>query len=844
MGFVAAAIAAAVGLGAFGTAVLEIGVAIGLGFLAKKLAPKPASGKSATRRGRLLQLEIATDAARKVIFGRSATAGSLVYWQTTGTDNLLLQMVVAIADHECEGLVEVWADGKLREWNSGTGIVSGYSSKLKVRFYNGTADQTVDTAVRDASDGRWTDNEVGANVCYAVIEATYSESAFPGGIPQIIFVVDGAKLYDPRLDDTVGGDGDHRWDDQSTWEFSDNPAVAIYNVLRGFSAGGQHLLGMNAPADAVRLSDFEAAANACDEDVTLADASTEKRYRCGYVAEISGQPNGDTLEALTASMAGDLICAGGIYRIMAGVARSPVATLTDADLVIDEPWVSEPRRPRSELTNAVYGSFADPARAYNMVPLPPRTSSTDETADGGIRLAQTLDLEAVNSRTQGQRIMEIARKKARRQIRARGTLRARWLALEPGDWVTVTSARRGYEGVVFELASTQSEPDLRTTVALAETDEGIDDWDAETDELDDDTASDLASGGPTLTAVSGFALAAIVVEGSGEAQLPGLQATWTAITDPTVVSLRVQYRKQGDTVAIERLVNDPSAGEYSWVEGIQGGIVYEARIIPIAQPERAMEWTSWAATSGVADPMQVDIAIAVPEDTITPAMLSAQTRFELSLATAVETVQGSVREELAEAFARVQDLGEAILRAFVEGSDNRAALTVEQTVRSTENSALAQQITTAITSIGDNTTAISEVIESVDGVKASFTVALNENGAVTGIVRLSGEDGTSTFLVAADKIVFEDPNGGSPVPMFVVIEDPDNEGEYLAHLNGTLIATAIKAGTVDIGTLSALVANLGYIRAGKLESSDAVIASGKRLMIDLDDPEIIMETTS
>ena len=842
MAFIGAAIGAAVGLGALGTAALEIGVAIGLGFLARKLTPEPeqGSGAAAQRRGRTLQLEIATDAARKVIFGRDATAGSLVYWQTTGTDNRLLQMVVAIADHECEGLVELWVDGKQRTWNSETGVVAGHDGKLKVRFYNGTAAQTVDTAVRDASGGRWTNNETGAHVCYAVIEAEADGNIFPGGIPQIVFVVDGAKLYDPRLDDTVGGDGDHRWDDQSTWEWSDNNAVAIYNVLRGFSAGGQPLLGLNAPADAVRLADFEAAANACDESVGLAAGGSEKRYRCGYVAEIVPGVNGRTLEALSAGMSGDIICAGGIYRIMAGVARAPVASLTDDDLIIDEPWVSEPRRPRSELTNAVLGSFTDPERSYNFVPLPPRTSSSDEAADGGIRLAQTLELAAVKSRTQAQRVMEIARKKARRQIRARGTLRARWFVLEPGDWVTVTSERRGYEGVTFEIDSTKGEPDLRTAIALAEVDEGIDDWNGAEDELADNTASGLASGGPTLNSVSSFALAAITVDGTDGAQLPGLRATWTAITDPTVVAIRIQYRKQGDTLAIERRVEDPSAAQHSWVEGIQGGIVYEARAIPIAEPPRAMEWSAWAAAGGSTESLKVDVSVvteSVEDGSIDEAALDAQTLFELRLSTAIAAVQGSVSEALEEAYARAQDVGEALLQTQADSYDNRAQILVEQTTRANETSALAQQITSAITSINGNTASISEVIESIDGLSANWGVAINVNGEVVGLARLDGDASESTFAVVADKLTIAHPSvgGGTPIQVFTVA---DVEGETKAYLAGELIADAIRAGVVDVDTLSAISANLGTITAGLLRSADNLFR------IDLDNKTFVIETSS
>jgi len=838
MGFIAALLVPIIG--SIGAAIVEIGIAVGLGFAARKLAPKPKSSGAATDRGRVLQLAIDTNAARQVIFGRSATAGSLVYWQTTGTDNAVLQMVVALADHECAGLVSLWIDGKERAWNSDTGVVDGFGGKLVVRFHNGASDQAVDAAVKAASEGRWTDDERGAHVCYAVVEATYDPEIFSSGnIPQIVYVIDGAKLYDPRFDSTAGGEGDQRWNDPTTWAFSSNCAVAIYNVLRGFSAGGRPLFGLNAPADAIRMSDFEAAANVCDESVGLAAGGTEPRYTCGMVVTLDGQPNRDALEALAAAMAGDIICSAGIYRIMAGVARSSVATISDADLIVTEPFTVEPRLGRGELTNAVTGSFSDPERSYNAVPLPPRTSSADEIVDGGIRLTLPMDLVAVTSRTQGQRVMEIARKRARRQLRVRCTLRGRWFGLEPGDWITFNSTRRGFVGKIFEIDHIKRNPDLTSVISLREMDDGVDDWSALTDELADDTESDLAGGGPTLNAVTGLAAAPVVIAGNGEAQMPGIRATWTAITDPTVIAVRFEFRKVGDTTALERRSETPGAGQYTWVDGVQGGIAYEIRALPVTAPERGVEWTSWVAFSGAAvtDPLKVDAAVdaEVGPGSIGFEELDAQTRFELSLATAIASVQGSVSAQLAEAFEWAQRTGEAALASLANGHENGAQLLTERVERVNGQNALAQQITTAVTRIGDNETAITEVIESVDGIKAAWGVAININGQVVGLVRLDGEVDESQLTVVADKFLIAHPDitGGTPVPVFTLSEI---SGETKVHIAGELIADAIRAGEVSVGQLSAISANLGTITAGLMKSSDNLFR------IDLDNKEIVIET--
>lgn len=841
-------------VGTFGAAVIEIGIAVGLGYAARKLAPKQSSSssRSVSEGGRTLSLSLDTNAPRQVILGRQATAGSLVYWQTAGDNNATLHMVIALADHECHALAGLWVDGKERAWTAETGVVDSYGGKLKVRFYAGTASQTVDTAVRDASGGAWTNDETGHHVCYAVVEALYDETLFQGGIPQIVFVVDGAKLYDPRFDTSVGGDGDQRWDDQSTWAFSRNCAVATYNVLRGFSAGGKPLLGLNAPADAVRLSDFEAAANICDEEVGIAAGGTEPRYQCGLVVTLSGQPNRDALEALITSMAGDVVCCAGIYRIIAGAARTPVATISDDDLIVTEPFTSEPRLSRAELTNAVMGSFSDPARSYNAVPLPPRTSSSDETADGGIRLAQSVDLVAVTSRTQGQRVMEIARKRARRQLRASFTLRARWFGLEVGDWITDNSSRRGYSSKVFEIEGFKRNPDLTSVPLLREMDSGIDDWSALTDELADDTSSDLPAAGPTLTSVSGLDLEVVVIEGAGAAQVPGLRATWIPITDPTVIAIRIEYRKVGDTVAQERRVENPGAGQYTWTEGIQGGLDYEIRAIPVTMPERAVDWTSWVDADDFTEPHKVDLAISVPPDTITEEMLDPQTRLELELVTKADGTLGSVQAGLEEAFRQIALTSEHTIRSMVGNRQNKvqilveqtqrltadqafaqqittlqaafdnaaAAIQVEQTVRAEADTSLSSQITSVASNVADNTASVVVIQESINGIRSRFGVALNNNDQVIGLISLDGNPSGSTFTVVADKflVALPDMTGGDAVPVFAIQEV---NGSPKLAMRGDMIADgSIIARHIQATTLSAISADLGEVTAAIIRSED------------------------
>jgi hypothetical protein len=849
-GPIGALVVAAVGLtgtaATIGASLLNVGLAVGLSALSQKMRKKKSSGLG----GANLSMLIETDAPRQFLPGRYATAGSLAYWQCTGTNNQTLHMVIALADHECDALESLWVDGKERAWNSGTGVVDGFDGKLKVRFYRGTGSQTVDTAVRDASGGRWTNNEVGHYVCYAVVEATQDEKVFKGGIPQIVFVVRGARLYDPRYDTTVGGSGSQRWNDPTTWVWTDNPAVVIYNVLRSISPGGVYLMGLNAPADTIRMAEFEAAANACDELVSLAAGGTEKRYRCGFAVAVAPglNPEREALDYAMAAMAGDVICSGGIYRIMAGVARTSVATLSDEDFIVTEPLTSDPRRPRSELTNAIAASFSDPSRSYAVVPLPTRRSSADETADGGYQWTRALDLSGVLSRTQGQRVQEIRRREARRQLRAQGALRARWFTLEPGDWVTINSTRRGWSSRTFQVGASRWRDNLVSSREFIEADGEIDDW-LTSDEIADNQVADLPGGGPTLTAVSGWSVAIETMLGTSGQQTPGIIANWTPITDYTVVQIEIEYRKTGDTVALKKIVLDPSESTLAWTEGVQSGVVYQVRARPVTVPTRQVDWTAWTSTD--AAPTQI-VAVAQLAEDVTPGIidandLDAQTRFLLLLAAAVEELQGGVGERLSILRDELQVLGSALLVNQIEAQGNTAAVRIEQQIRQSLSESFASYKVATDAVLLDPVTGLPAVATAqsiltsrvtatengIDAIEARATIAVNVNNQVVGVIDLAGNLLESVITLLSDKLLVAKPDGTGATNIVTVGTTPLGASR-VAISGDVLVLGSILASHLSVASLDAIVANIGTITAGRLQRADGT------MVVDLDNKEIMI----
>jgi hypothetical protein len=88
---------------------------------------------------------------------------------------------------------------------------------------------------------------------------------FASGLPQTGALIEGAKVYDPRLDSTFpGGSGSHVLGDEATYTYSENPALHAAMYAYGRYQNGKRVLGIGLPADGIDWQVVAAWANVCD----------------------------------------------------------------------------------------------------------------------------------------------------------------------------------------------------------------------------------------------------------------------------------------------------------------------------------------------------------------------------------------------------------------------------------------------------------------------------------------------------------------------------------------------------------------------------------------------------
>lgn len=266
-------------------ATISIAATLALGAAAKALAGKKA-GAAGGPQSRDVTLK-GTIEPRQVMYGQARTGGVIVYYGLGGTNGEWLYFVVALAGHQCDAIADVWLDSRViksAEIDPSTGVVASTASggsfwnggnpTLWIYKHLGASAQAVD-AQMNTFIPEWDSTHRGAGVAYIVVKMQHNEPAYPSGAPSSVYsLVNGRRLYDPRLDSTNGGSGTQRVTDATTWTYSNNWALAVRDYLSGGSiwydvATPKALLTINELNSRIDDSFVITAANHADEAITV-----------------------------------------------------------------------------------------------------------------------------------------------------------------------------------------------------------------------------------------------------------------------------------------------------------------------------------------------------------------------------------------------------------------------------------------------------------------------------------------------------------------------------------------------------------------------------------------------
>lgn len=442
----------------------------------------------------------------------------------------------------------VWVDYR----QSGVNFIGAYVDQ---NGYLGTSGQAADAGLMADYPGVWTSAHRLRGRAYLRVTLNWHPDVWFNGIPNVSAVVQGRnQCFDPR--------GSTAW--------SDNVAVCIRDYLSA-------PFGLNCSAFEIDDASFIAAANVCDELVTVNVATDvpapdqarwtatlqkaalhglwtnigdttwqQKRYTCNGAFLLSEDPF-SILAALESACAGQLTYTGGQWRLVAGAYVTPTMTLTEDDLRAPIQVVA--KKARRDLFNTVRGTFAGPVNRHAPVDFEPVTNATYKSQDGGEEIATQLDLLFTDDQLRAQRIAKIELERVRQGIVVAFPAKLKALGLRPGDTVMLTLPRMGWSAKVFRVERWTLAADYGVDLVLQEDAPGIYAWNAGNATVGD-LAPDTTLPSPwivpdmgTVTITSGTA--ELLRLGDGVIQTR-MKVSWTAFTDAAVRDVEVEYKRGGD----------------------------------------------------------------------------------------------------------------------------------------------------------------------------------------------------------------------------------------------------------------------------------------------------------
>jgi hypothetical protein len=544
------------------------------------------AAKAALNEGRTFMFKQAL-ALRQLIYGQIRTSGPIVFIDETGTDREYSHVIIALAAHQCEEITTVYLNETALTLD-GSGNVTApakYVGFVRVKKHLGTAAQTADADLVSESP-RWTTNHRLRGICYVYVRFKWSAEVFPSGRPNISALVKGKLVYDPRT---------------TTTAYSANWALCLGDYLMDTE------FGLSVALDQINDTAWQAAANVADENVTLADSTTEKRYTCNGQIGSDVAP-GDAIEQITNAGAGFIGRIGGSWIIHAGAYRTPTITLDEND--IRGPISIQTKVSRAEIFNGGKGVFISPDNDWQAADYPPVVNATYTTEDGGDRIWRDFEWPFTTSNATAQRLTKIALERMRQQIIVRMPCKLTAMQVQAGDNVQISIARMGWTAKVFEVESAKMVPVQQSSgmalgydLVLRETASGVWDW-----ANGEETAIDLAPN-TNLPDPSDVAAPTSLLLASGSTEIyqqvdgtviPRIKATWTFPSDVFVTSggyIRIEFKRTADAVWIPwTLVRGDIVEEY--ITDVQDGIDYDVRIRSENTMRGVSAWVSDSITAG------------------------------------------------------------------------------------------------------------------------------------------------------------------------------------------------------------------------------------------------------
>ena len=556
-----------------------------------------------------VEVKVGDNLPLSFVVGESATAGKRKYVGNWGDNTRFITEVLEYSALP-QGMDGIWINDERGNIRLADGMETlggianvGYrlrnynrdgATRIWVRWLDGmqmAADQTLINLFGNDPDYPWTAAHIGRGKSYAIVTSLYDDETLTS-YPDFLVEPTPLPLYDWRFDSTNGGSGTQRWADQSTHRPTRNPAVIAYNIVRGIYFGTEWVYGgKNLPAWRLPIAEWTAAANACDQLVTLASGATEPRYRCGLEISVDMEP-ASVLDEIGRSANMKFAEVGGRLKPIVDLPGAAVFSFTDGDILTTEGQSFSPFYPASDTFNAITASYPERGEKWATKDAPEYIDTAAREDDGGRYLPTSMSYGAVPFGRQVQRLMRSQMRDFRRTRIHQFYLAPDAYALEPGiDMVSWTSDRNGYINKLFMVESVSKTPGMNALVSLREVDPSDYDWSSDFEQPI--VITPPVNPRPFVQTAEGFNVApSTIVDEASNARRPDVLATYVG-DQVGITSIQIRARVLGRTELVIDTLRRWNDGQAWRSFNVLPSTTYEfqARLYSDLTPRGA--WSPW-----------------------------------------------------------------------------------------------------------------------------------------------------------------------------------------------------------------------------------------------------------
>ena len=698
------------------------------------------------------------------------------------------------------------------------------ASTARIRTWLGAPGQNVGSDIAADYPGNITADDKFEGIAVAVVDIDYDPDVYPQGRPNVTAVLRGAKIYDPREDDTAGGSGSQRIADSTTWAWSENNALCAYHYAR-------HVNGWNVPAaEIMPAADIADEADICDvsTDFTLRmpDTTTTTvtlpRYRCGIVISTAGDPR-SSMDEIMESMAGRHGWAGGVWKFRAGHMPAPVFDM-------DESWLARPLgadgttdggptlqfsngTPRDQKVNRVTGSCVDPSQRYQVLPFPAVEDATLISDDGAV-YALEVEYQGVNHVAHAQHLGTIAIRRAQASLKLSASCNLFAYTTELFDVGTLSLTRYGMTDKTMEVKGWRWSPTEGVQLSMCEITEAIFDPVAELTGVDPAPNSNLPNPWD-VEDLTGLAVDSGTVALTDGSILTRTQITWDAAVGESIRNggkVQVQYVEASPTLPDDwPLWEEAGSSESAIIPALKAGTIYlfRARFVSAAPLGVRGKWSLQVAHQ-IADVPEIGQVLVLKANGfafVFPDAAATTTTAPTITFDVVTTLPGT-----ATFTTTAYNAGGSSLGTITLGGSGNTGRTLTST-QFNNSGAWATRYVTVVASLGgfDDSTTIYRADEGSDSLLVGQTneaalVAANSSGTV------SSYSGTGTIIGVFEGVtqLTYDGSGTTAAHWTVTASGGGN------ITPGSIAASGLNAAVADHSSMAAVdVASITYTVSGK-----------------------------